>query len=179
MLDDFKLRTALALYREGGFTKAAATLGVSQPAVSQNIAELEKETGICIFRRERGRAVPTREGMVFLRMAESIAAGYDAMNAVFSHDSCDGQMLRVAFSPAAGEILAEGLFEMLGILRPGLEAVRVHDGGPADIVITAFADGKGNDTETVVDFRVAPSEHPLCPLVRQIVIRILSERRII
>ena len=41
MLDDFRLRVFMMVAAEGSFTRAAQHLGVSQPAVSQNIAELE------------------------------------------------------------------------------------------------------------------------------------------
>lgn len=179
MLDDFKLRTAIALCEEGGFTKAAAALGVSQPAVSQNIAELEKETGIRIFERERGRVVPTEAGMIFLRLAREITDGYDAVNTLFARDFAAGQVLSIRFSPAAGEILASRLIEMLGVIRPGLNVVRAGDDDHADLSVTAFLSGKGDDTKTRVDFRVVPDEHPLCPVVREIIRRILAEPGVI
>ena len=40
MLDDFRLRIFKTLAEEGSFTRTAARLEISQPAVSQNIAEL-------------------------------------------------------------------------------------------------------------------------------------------
>ena len=46
MLEDFRLKVFATVAAEGSFTKAAAVLGVSQPAVSQNIAELEKLSGV-------------------------------------------------------------------------------------------------------------------------------------
>ena len=42
MLEDFRLKVFLTVESEGSFTKAARNLGISQPAVSQNIAELER-----------------------------------------------------------------------------------------------------------------------------------------
>ena len=45
MFEDFRLKVFMAVATEGSFTKAAAVLGISQPAVSQNIAELEKSSG--------------------------------------------------------------------------------------------------------------------------------------
>ena len=40
MLGDFRLKVFEALSATGSFTRAAEQLGISQPAVSQNIAEL-------------------------------------------------------------------------------------------------------------------------------------------
>ena len=57
MLEDFRLRVFMAVAEEGSFTKAAASLGVTQPAVSQNIADLEKVTGQKLFERMRGEVV--------------------------------------------------------------------------------------------------------------------------
>ena len=54
MLEDFKLKIFVTVAAEGSFTKAARTLGITQPAVSQNIAELEKVTGALLLERHRG-----------------------------------------------------------------------------------------------------------------------------
>ena len=62
MLDDFRLRVFMMAAAEGSFTRAAQHLGVSQPAVSQNIAELEKQVGAVLFDRKRGEVTLTPEG---------------------------------------------------------------------------------------------------------------------
>ena len=50
------LRYLVALAEEASFRKAAARIGVSQPAVSQAIAHLEEELGERLFDRT-GRSV--------------------------------------------------------------------------------------------------------------------------
>ena len=74
MLEDFRLRVFMAVAQEGSFTKAAVSLGVTQPAVSQNIAELEKITGVRLFERLRGVTVLTAEGRVFGDYARRLLA---------------------------------------------------------------------------------------------------------
>jgi DNA-binding transcriptional LysR family regulator len=69
MLEDFRLKVFMAVAKEGSFTKAAAVLGVSQPAVSQNIADLEKLTGRRLFDRLRGEVVLTAQGRIFMEYA--------------------------------------------------------------------------------------------------------------
>ena len=54
MFEDFRLKVFVAVAEEGSFTKAAARLGVTQPAISQNVADLEKMTGVKLFSRLRG-----------------------------------------------------------------------------------------------------------------------------
>ena len=41
MLEDFKIKVFVTVASTGSFTKAGELLGISQPAVSQNVAELE------------------------------------------------------------------------------------------------------------------------------------------
>ena len=40
MLEDFRLKVFMAVVQERSFTKAASVLGITQPAVSQNVADL-------------------------------------------------------------------------------------------------------------------------------------------
>ena len=96
MLDDFRLRVFMMVAAEGSFTRAAQHLGVSQPAVSQNIAELEKQVGAVLFDRKRGEVTLTPEGYVFKDYAAKILHWYDP-------HCCDG-LRRDPFPPglAAG-----------------------------------------------------------------------------
>ena len=69
MFEDFRLKVFIAVAQEGGFTKAAEILGVTQPAVSQNVSELEKGLGVPLFRRLHKEVVLTPQGKVFLKHA--------------------------------------------------------------------------------------------------------------
>jgi len=42
MLEDFRLKVFMAVAENRSFTKAAAVLRITQPAVSQNIADLKR-----------------------------------------------------------------------------------------------------------------------------------------
>ena len=83
MLDDFRLRVFMMVAAESSFTRAAQHLGVSQPAVSQNIAELERQVGKALFERKRGEVTLTAEGYVFKDYAAKILHWYDAADALF------------------------------------------------------------------------------------------------
>mgnify|MGYP003456747741 CR=1 FL=1 len=71
MLEDFRLKVFKAVAENRSFTKAAAVLRITQPAVSQNIAELEKTVGAKLFDRLKGETVLRRcllrSGNHFLR----------------------------------------------------------------------------------------------------------------
>ena len=45
------VRCLVAIVDYGGFTGAAAELGVSQPAVSRGLAALERQLGVRLLRR--------------------------------------------------------------------------------------------------------------------------------
>lgn len=67
---DFRLRVFMTMAQEKNFTRAATLLGVSQPTVSNNVSELEKELGVKLFERLRTEAVLTPEGHVFMKYVE-------------------------------------------------------------------------------------------------------------
>lgn len=62
----------LVVVREGSMTRAAEALGVTQPTVSAQIAELEKDLGTALFRRRGSRLILTDEGRVTQRYAAEI-----------------------------------------------------------------------------------------------------------
>ena len=50
-MQDFRMETFLAVCRCMNYTKAAAALKLTQPAVSQHIRYLEQEYGVELFRK--------------------------------------------------------------------------------------------------------------------------------
>ena len=118
MLDDFRLRVFMMAASENSFTRAAQHLGVSQPAVSQNIAELEKQVGAVLFDRKRGEVTLTPEGYVFKDYASKILHWYDATEALFGSA---GKMtvnrpVRIAATAfAASHLLPDLLRDLLAI----------------------------------------------------------------
>ena len=76
----------VAIVRRGGFTRAAASLHLSQPAVSRRVHLLERELGAPVFERIRSGVVLTDAGHAFLPHAEALLAsmrdGIDAVGAL-------------------------------------------------------------------------------------------------
>lgn len=83
MFEDFKLKVFMAVAENGSFTIAAKALGVTQPAVSQNIAELERNMGAELFTRGRGAVTLTAAGITFKEYAEKILYWYSAAGQLF------------------------------------------------------------------------------------------------
>ena len=73
----------VAIVRRGGFTRAAATLHLSQPAISRRLHLLEHELGAPLFERIRSGVVLTDAGRAFLPHAEALLASMrDGIDAV-------------------------------------------------------------------------------------------------
>lgn len=60
--------------REGSFSAAAARLGVTQSAVTQNVAKLEKQVGTPLLLRSRDGVSLTRTGQEFYDLADRLVA---------------------------------------------------------------------------------------------------------
>lgn len=64
MISLLHLRSLVAAFEHGALSRAAAALGLSQPAVSQHLAQLEKELGEPLLIRSRQGVRPTRAGQI-------------------------------------------------------------------------------------------------------------------
>lgn len=72
MIDPRAIRTFLAVVRSNSISGGARLLNISQPSVSNAIAQLEQALGASLFERSRSGIVLTLEGEALLRRAESI-----------------------------------------------------------------------------------------------------------
>ena len=77
------LRYFIQIAREGSMTKAAEYLHVSQPALSKQMKELEKQLGKKLFRRGSSSVSLTDEGMLLRRRAEDLLAMADKIENEF------------------------------------------------------------------------------------------------
>src|SRR6185369_12130475 len=73
------LRYARAVAREGSFGRAARACAVTQPALSNGIAVLERVLGGRLFDRTTRGATPTALGLRVLPLIESTLRGLDAV----------------------------------------------------------------------------------------------------
>lgn len=75
-MNSLQIKYFLALCRNMNFTKTANELFVSQPGVSKQIAALENELGILLFRREYRNLKLTPEGEIFYKAFSEIHRVY-------------------------------------------------------------------------------------------------------
>ena len=89
MFEDSRINVFMAVCEEGSFTKAAKRLGISQPAVSQNISEIEKGVGARIFERNRNSVTLTEDGRLFKEFAKQILYWYKTASESFRSSSAE------------------------------------------------------------------------------------------
>jgi DNA-binding transcriptional LysR family regulator len=108
----------LSVFREvatrGSFSEAALALSFTQPAVSQQIARLERELGTRLLARNAHGVTPTPAGEVLLRHAEAVLAQLRQAEAeVRAVAGVERPRLRVgAFPSAAASIMPPALAEL-------------------------------------------------------------------
>lgn len=68
------LRSFLAVAREGNVTRAARQLHITQPALSRQLADLEREMGCELLIREPRGVTLTEEGMLLRKRADEIVS---------------------------------------------------------------------------------------------------------
>ncbi|MFN2744517.1 LysR family transcriptional regulator [Bacillus sp. z60-18] len=67
------------IYQQGSFTKAADSLHIAQPSLSQQIKKLEFELGFPLFYRKRGGVSPTPQGKRFIQRAQEMLRARDEL----------------------------------------------------------------------------------------------------
>ena len=66
------LQYFLAVAREENITRAAALLHITQPTLSRQMMQMEKELGVKLFRRGKHNILLTEDGMLLRRRAQEI-----------------------------------------------------------------------------------------------------------
>ncbi|WP_132861500.1 LysR substrate-binding domain-containing protein [Shimia isoporae] len=75
-----QLEAFRAVSDSGSVTKAASTLGVSQPAVSRLMADFAREVGFDLFHRRNGVLVPTSDAQYLLSEVKRVLDGLDHLD---------------------------------------------------------------------------------------------------
>lgn len=124
------LRTFVAIIEQRGFSAAARELGISQPAVSQQVKQMEKELDVALLQRGRRESIEvTPCGEAFLDFAHTTLAAYDKLLVELDRrrDVVAGE-LKLAASTTPGEYLVPQLLSHFLAQYPEVEAqVTVSD----------------------------------------------------
>jgi DNA-binding transcriptional LysR family regulator len=173
------LRALQAVAEEGSFAAAAGLLGCSQPAVSQQIAQLEAQVGTPVFFRRPVRL--TEAGRVLLAARSQVATVLAAAQAEIAavNDGEAGEIRVGAFDSACARLMPSAL-HLFRVKFPGVRIVLVEcetheahrrlQAGDLDIAVTFDYDRfpvavpRGLRRSVGMDDPVAvavPASHPL------------------
>lgn len=108
------LRYFLAVVREGTITKAANFLHVTQPTLSRQLMDLEKELGQQLFIRSSNNISLTPEGMLLKQRAQEIVELADKTESMFSNmkNEIAGEIFIGSGETSSIKIIAEVLKEI-------------------------------------------------------------------
>ena len=77
-MDSRRLRYFVQIVDSGSITRAAASSGVAQPALSQQLAILENELKVKLLERSVSGVTPTAAGRILYARAQAILRQFDA-----------------------------------------------------------------------------------------------------
>jgi DNA-binding transcriptional LysR family regulator len=158
------VRSFLEVIKRGSLSEAARALGISQPAVSNQIKGLERELGMeLLIRGERGVVSLTAAGEVFLAFARQVVAAHEEMLQQLRHikEEVSGELV-IAASTTPGEFVLPQLLTDFKSRHPHVEA-KVTIADTRDVVEKVLA------RECDIGFIGAPIERPrltLVPLIK-------------
>lgn len=129
-----RLRTLREVARLGGFSAAGEALGLTQPAVSNQIRHLEQQLGTALLERIGKRARLTPEGEILLAAHARAAGELDAALEEIARLSAElsGTLVLAAGATATRHLLPAAMAE-LGARHPGI-ALRILTGNTQDML---------------------------------------------
>jgi DNA-binding transcriptional LysR family regulator len=121
-----QLLTFAMVVEHGGFTEAAARLGLTQPAVSMQIRNLEERFGVRLIERVGKRALPTAAGRDLLPFVHRLRDEADAAVAHMTrHRAGDFGRVRIGTGATACIYRLPSVLTALRADHPGLEIIVV------------------------------------------------------
>lgn len=122
-LDWNLIRSFVAVAQTGSLSGAARQLGGSQPTLGRHVAELERATGLKLFRRGRAGYELTDDGLALLARAEEVSDRANAfMRAALgaSTEAVSGTV-RIAASEVVAAYVLPPMIARLGEAEPSIE----------------------------------------------------------
>ena len=122
MICDYRLKVFHTVAVKGSFTAAARELGITQPAVSNHISELEGSIGDTLFYRSRKETVLTPKGKILFEYAEKILNLYRcADRELMPPRRNERRQLVIAAVPEAARFILKPLVDHYTRSYPGTE----------------------------------------------------------
>lgn len=132
------IRAFLDIAVTGSLSAVARRQGVTQPALSRTLAELEQLLAVPMFRREKRRLVLTEQGALFRRHASLGLQAFEA-GAAALHPGAPGSRIRVGVLPTAATRLFPRVALRFREIAP--ETVLTIETGPHSYLVGLLREG--------------------------------------
>lgn len=177
-IDSTELRILHALATTGSLTAAAASLGLSQPAVSQRIKRVETRLAVPLIERQ-GRGIRlTTAGNILAEHGRTVVAEIDAaLSAIDDLRGERGGTLRLVGFPSASATIVPAIMRRMSQEAPDV-ALQYREAEPPGAV-EMLRDGEV-DCALIFDYVGAaelPAGSAFTPLWRETVALVVSEER--
>ncbi|WP_162300776.1 LysR family transcriptional regulator [Alkalilacustris brevis] len=138
-----QLRSVVAVYEEGAFTRAAQRENATQSGISQHVSAIEGELGTALFERRSDGVLPTAAGRLFYRHAlaalRAIDVGVAEVQTAAGGVAGDVRVgLMPTFTRAALASAVERFLHTHPLVR--LEVIEGYSGALSDMVRTGALD---------------------------------------
>lgn len=179
-MDIKQMTYILTIAQEGGISKAAAKLFITQSALDQQLLKLEKELGTQLFYRSRGSFALTAAGKVYVDYAKQMV---DMKNEAYRiiHDMADRQRgtLSLAFAPERGMEMFMSVYPLFYQRYPKINVIpreisvrRQLEMLQNDELDLSFVSAKAQDRPGLISTTllkeefvlITPQDHPLAAL---------------
>ncbi|MBC9714924.1 LysR family transcriptional regulator [Streptomyces sp. TRM66268-LWL] len=141
MYDPTRLAALVAVSEAGSITRAAQRLGYTAPALSQQLAKLEREAGTTLLVRHHRGARLTAAGELLVARARRVLDELDrARHELAQLSGLSGGRLRIGTFPTAGVHLLPPALSAFRRAHPDVELAVTQFEPPAGV--TAVADGE-------------------------------------
>lgn len=143
---DFKaLHYVIAIAENGSLSAAARKLGITQPSLTNYLANITQSLGVALFDREEGRFVPTYAGERYIASARQILSMARGLANLEEANSPLEKQIRVTCPPFEGSYINPFAVRRFRELYPdvGLMMLESNDtaellrSGQADVAITS------------------------------------------
>ena len=140
-MDPRRLLTLHAVARHGSFSRAADELTLTQSAVSQQVAALERQLGVQLLHRGRGGVRPTPAGDALLAHASALSERLQLAETQLADLAAEeGRKLRVGAFPSALATIVPDAAAALTSRTPDLEIQLTE--GRLDQLVEGVRDGE-------------------------------------
>jgi DNA-binding transcriptional LysR family regulator len=129
MLDVRRLRLLGELSRRGTIAEVAKAVGYTPSAVSQSLAQLEREAGVALLERDGRRVRLTAAAHQLVRRSDRVLAELDAAEAELAagHGAVRGSLVIGAFPSAAAWLVAPAIRDLRARHADLVCTVREHE----------------------------------------------------